>query len=381
MAVQTTNATATVNPFTVSGDTFIVPTGIYIAVVNFAAVFNGNFSGTIINSGTIESNYTGIVIGSPVATDVDTLLNYGTVIGKSAAYVGYDCVDQITNVGTMIGSVFALGGNDALYNFGHIYGNIDMGSGDDTVYTHLSDVGPYTLTGGVGSDTLVNLDTFGTDSVNLSALSFESYYGQGANDYVWAGASTLDTVFVGGAGNDAFVGGSGNDFVVGGVGADYLDGGAGFNSIGYGGSATGVTVNLFTGTGSGGDAQGDTFFNFQGVAGSDNADNIYGNNGVNYLSGGGGNDLIVGYGGNDILVGGAGNDIFYYTGVGYGHDEITDFTIGQDVIYVSTSIAANFAALSLTQVGANTLITTGADSIQLDNITVASLHASDFIFF
>ena len=44
-------------------------------------------------------------------------------------------------------------------------------------------------------------------------------------------------------------------------------------------------------------------------------------------------------------------------------------------------VAANFATLNLTQVGLNTLITTGADSIQLDNITLANLHASDFVFF
>ena len=177
------------------------------------------------------------------------------------------------------------------------------------------------------------------------------------------------------------MGGSGNDLVGGGAGADYMDGGAGYNSLYYGDSSSGVTINLFAGTGTGGDAQGDTFLNFQAVYGSNFADTIYGDNIANVISGGGGNDVIIGYGGNDYLLGGAGNDSFVYSAVGFGHDEIGDFTIGQDKIYVSTGVAANFGVLTLTASGANTIVTIGTDSIQIDGLTPAQLHASDFIFY
>ena len=43
-------------------------------------------------------------------------------------------------------------------------------------------------------------------------------------------------------------GGAGNDTLIGGEGADTLDGGAGEDVIDYGASASGVTVNLATGT-------------------------------------------------------------------------------------------------------------------------------------
>ncbi len=97
----------------------------------------------------------------------------------------------------------------------------------------------------------------------------------------------------------------------------------------------------------------------------------------------GGNDILIGGAGNDYLYGASGNDIFYYAGAGFGHDEIADFTIGQDQIYISTALAANFPTLQfyLFQSGANVLVAFGPDTIQIDNTTIASLHATDFVFF
>ena len=205
------------------------------------------------------------------------------------------------------------------------------------------------------------------------------------------GTATAGLTFVGQGGADAFIGGAGNDVAIGGAGGDYLDGGAGNNTLSYSGSLQGVTVNLAAGTASGGDAAGDYFLNFQNLNGSAandvlvgdaGANTLYGDAGNDFLFGGAGNDLLIGGAGNDYLSGGAGNDIFYYGGAGFGHDEIADFTIGQDQIYINTALAANFPTLQfyLFQSGANVLVAFGPDTIQIDNTTIASLHATDFVF-
>jgi Ca2+-binding RTX toxin-like protein len=56
------------------------------------------------------------------------------------------------------------------------------------------------------------------------------------------------------AGNDSLFGNAGNDTLIGGAGADHLDGGEGIDVADYSQSGAGVIVNLFTGTGFGGDA-------------------------------------------------------------------------------------------------------------------------------
>jgi Ca2+-binding RTX toxin-like protein len=52
------------------------------------------------------------------------------------------------------------------------------------------------------------------------------------------------------------------------------------------------------------------------------------------LSGGAGNDLLAGEGGRDTLSGGTGADVFHFRVAGQGHDRITDFTPGEDRIWL-----------------------------------------------
>ena len=88
--------------------------------------------------------------------------------------------------------------------------------------------------------------------------------------------------------------------------------------------------------------------------------------------------------GNDYLTGGAGNDTFLFA-PGGGVDAITDFTAGaaggHDVLDFASSIFATFAAMqaAATQVGNNTVITAGASTLTLTNVTKANLVAADFI--
>jgi Ca2+-binding RTX toxin-like protein len=324
-------------------------------------------------------------------TDIIQFSNNGIISAGAASYIGGNSIDQITNSGTMTGNVSTAGGADRIINYGHIYGNIDMGADSDTLYTDLNQLGPYTLAGGAGSDTLANLDNDHTASVNLGATGFEIFYGGAMASYVYGGTATAALTFVGKGGMDAFIGGSGNDVAIGGAGGDYLDGGAGTsNTLSYSTSLQGVTVNLGAGTSSGGDAAGDVFLNFQNLSGSAAGDVLVGSAGANtivgdagndYMFGAGGADLLIGGAGNDYLSGGAGNDIFYYSAPGFGSDEITDFTIGQDKMYISTSIAANFAGMVIFQYGADAYVGAGGTYFHLDNTLATSLAASDFVFF
>ncbi|WP_442579972.1 calcium-binding protein [Mesorhizobium sp. ASY16-5R] len=77
------------------------------------------------------------------------------------------------------------------------------------------------------------------------------------------------------------LGGAGNDVLIGGGGADSLQGGAGTtDTADHSGSAAPVTVNLTTGTGSGGDAQGDTLTGIERLIGSAGDDALTGSAGI-----------------------------------------------------------------------------------------------------
>jgi Ca2+-binding RTX toxin-like protein len=94
--------------------------------------------------------------------------------------------------------------------------------------------------------------------------------------------------------NDIVNGLGGRDTLQGLGGNDTLDGGAGTDTATYAASAAGVSVSLATGSGSGGDAQGDTLINIENLTGS------------------GFNDVLEGNGGNNVLAGGAGIDTISY---------------------------------------------------------------------
>src|SRR4051812_31652689 len=113
----------------------------------------------------------------------------------------------------------------------------------------------------------------------------------------------------GGAAADVINGLNGNDTLKGFGGADRLDGGNGIDTVFYGDSTAGVGINLATGRGVGGSAQGDTLISIENVFGSNFNDTLTGTSGANQLHGQDGNDVIKGGGGNDFLDGGNGHDI------------------------------------------------------------------------
>ena len=93
--------------------------------------------------------------------------------------------------------------------------------------------------------------------------------------------------------NDVINGLGGNDTLQGLAGNDTLDGGAGTDTATYAASPAGVSVSLTTGSGSGGDAQGDTLSNIENLTGSGFNDVLEGNGGENVLAGGAGMDTVT----------------------------------------------------------------------------------------
>jgi Ca2+-binding RTX toxin-like protein len=90
-----------------------------------------------------------------------------------------------------------------------------------------------------------------------------------------------------------------------------LHGGSGTRDCTDYNSASGaVTVDLGTGKGSGGEAQGDTYVSIELVRGSDFDDTLIGNSDANTLDGKEGSDVLIGGGGMDTLYGDAGTDTY-----------------------------------------------------------------------
>jgi len=171
--------------------------------------------------------------------------------------------------------------------------------------------GPHGTAGDATGDTLISIEQiYGTalgDSIT-GDTNGNTLWGEGGNDTL-NGAGGNDTLD-GGAGIDTLYGDGGNDLLEGGGGADTLDGGAGDDTASYAGSSAGVTIDLrpTTGTGSGGDAEGDVLLNIENVTGSASGDTLFGDGGANILDGGNGNDSFVGGAGDDTILGGNGND-------------------------------------------------------------------------
>ena len=239
---------------------------------------------------------------------------------------------------------------------------LDGGDGTDTADYHLHGQNVHLdlqngigTVGGSGSLTLVSIENLvGT------AYSVDILIGDGGGNALY-----------GLAGSDTLRGGGGGDVLRGGQGADQLDGGDGTDAASYYDSAVGVVVNLAAGTGSGGDAQGDTLVDIENVTGSQQSDTLTGNAAANVLAGWGGNDLLRGGAGADTLDGGVGTDAATYyddttgvtvdlaAGTGSGGDAEGDTLIGVETL--TGSNLGNDTLLGTT--GANTLAGWGGDDV------------------
>jgi len=219
----------------------------------------------------------------------------------------------------------------------------------------------------------------------------DSLYGAAGNDTLDGGAGN-DRLF-GDDGIDTLDGGLGMDSLWGGAGADTMDGGDGVDRALYTTATAAVTASLATG-GTVGDAAGDSFVNIENLYGSNFDDDLSGDAGANTLAGlngDAGNDRLVGGEGDDELDGGIGNDVligqggadtFVFSSDDHGADTVSGFENGVDLIeYAGTSVTG-FGDLNVTQVGANTVITSALISGQVTLLATnaGDIDASDFVF-
>ena len=148
--------------------------------------------------------------------------------------------------------------------------------------------------------------------------TWDTLSGLGGNDILWGlggndhlkGGDDRDVLF-GGPGDDALEGGAGDDFLIdvegnqnffnGGPGADVMVGSGGRSRATYLRSPAGVTVNLATGRGEGGDAEGDILFGIPQLEGSTHDDTLTGDEQDNYFWWTAGADVLDGGGGIDTL--------------------------------------------------------------------------------
>ena len=220
--------------------------------------------------------------------------------------------DILFDIENVDGSAF----NDVLTGDGGA-NRLDGGDGDD----RLAGLGGADqLIGGAGADT-ADYTASGT-GVNVDLTTGTGTGGDAEGDTLSQieniDGSAFGDVLTGDGGANRLDGGDGNDRLAGLGGADQLIGGAGIDTADYTASGAGVNVNLTTGMGTGGDAEGDTLSQIENIDGSAFGDVLTGDGGANRLDGGDGNDRLAGLGGADQLIGGAGIDTADYTASGAG---------------------------------------------------------------
>lgn len=239
----------------------------------------------------------------------------------------------------------------------------------------------YGAAGGMSSWT-ITVDAFDNVRIQTSNAS-ETILATDQNTYIqgYQGDDTL----IGREGDDTLNGGKGNDTITGSQGADRVLGRSG-NDLIIGDIDNSNYSNesddkdrLF------GQSGEDTIYGGRSddyISGGGHNDIMYGNYGNDLIRGGGGDDTLYGGDGSDRLTGNSGADVFVFTNDdAYETDRITDFSVGEDVIDLSSFGFMTMGSLSITQSGSHTFVAySNWFEIMLTNFTASTLTASDFEF-
>jgi trimeric autotransporter adhesin len=368
-------------------DSYVVDSAGDVVAENYAEGIDSVSSSVTYTLGANTENLTltgtGVINGTGNA--LDNTLTGNSAINTLSGGAGNDSLDGGAGADKLIG-----GSGDDIYvveNVGDVLTELAF-EGNDTVTSSVT----YTLGANVENLTM-------TGNANLNGVGNAS-----------------DNILLGNSGRNILTGNAGNDTLNGGAGADTMSGGLDNDTYVVDNTGDVVTENLNQGldtvnssinytlgnniewlvlTGSNaingtGNALGNVMLGNaanNSLAGGAGDDTIYGDGGNDTINGGVGNDNLDGGIGNDILTGGAGNDIFSFSAIGFGADRVTDFTNGQDLLnFSSLGIDANSfnaaiqsGALTIADVGADTLITYGTDSIRLVGVADATtINSADF---
>ena len=246
----------------------------------------------------------------------DSIRDFENIIGS--AYSDILTGDQMDNMltgGAGNDDLTGGDGDDTLIG-GAGVDDLDGGAGNDTLE---GGAGADKLDGGAGGAGGVNWLSYASSdaavTVNLATASVSGGHAQGdeiVSDEMELGGREVDVPrfhnIIGSAHNDRLTGDHRPNVLEGGAGADRLDGGeaSGENTgdaptgntamsadtASYAGSKSGVTVDLTTGRGLAGDAEGDTLVNIEKFVGSDQADTFLTGLGGQVIDGGGGSDTV-----------------------------------------------------------------------------------------
>ena len=164
-------------------------------------------------------------------------------------------------------------------------------------------------------------------------------------DVFYGGTSNNPQIFRMRDGNDHIEGRNGPDTIYGGKGNDRIYGDTKFGEdASYSGNNN--KDRLF---GEEGDDFIDGGSDDDELFGGNGNDNIYGWEGNDKIICGNGDDLCAGEHGNDVLTGGEGKDVFFVTKNENGKDTITDFSIGEDKIYIHKELIKEIKNISFVQ--------------------------------
>ncbi len=122
----------------------------------------------------------------------------------------------------------------------------------------------------------------------------------------------------------------------------------------------------------------DTLKNIEEVRGTNQNDWFRDDKNDNWFSGEDGDDIFSFGSGNDGAWGGAGADTFKFRGDVFGDNYIEDFEDGVDMLQILN--APDFASLTITPDGADTLVQWNGNEVRLNNVTSTDITEDDFIF-
>jgi len=212
-------------------------------------------------------------------------------------------------------------------------------------------------TGTTGNDVIDGRN--GNDAI-LGLAGDDTLNGGNGNDVLDGGGG--DDSLTGGNGDDLLYGSVGMDSLVGGNGEDSLEGGAGDDELAGGNGKDSLA-------GGAGDDE---------LAGGNGEDALAGGAGDDELDGGNGSDTVNGGIGDDVLTGGNGPDQFVFN-TGFGDDVIADFK-DNDLIQFDDDLFLSPEAVLMAseQVGEDTVITAGTNTVTLLGVQLSSLQANDF---